>query len=273
MMFKALPTEGALLILIEVTSSRSNNSVILIASAEVQRVSWISERLTRHLTEPKIFTASDGITAFAKYQNAPANVVIADVELPKLNGLLLADQIMQCRESLSTSFVLCGTPPEQERHVDEVVTGRVQYWIDFADGQAFSNGLVRALNYSSHHDGGDFHLRFLAPDDTLMNEGDRSEFVYFVKRGSLEARKGPLDSEVVLGRIEVGEFVGEMGVISGEPRNARVVAKTECELIEVPAGRFDAILFTRPSWSKALMLTLSKRIQRANETRSDQGRP
>ncbi|MCB0415661.1 MAG: Crp/Fnr family transcriptional regulator, partial [Bdellovibrionales bacterium] len=57
----------------------------------------------------------------------------------------------------------------------------------------------------------------------------------------------------------------EMAYINGEPRSADVVALSDCELIEFGVDRLDSLLFKKPSWSKALMKTLSKRLKRANE--------
>ena len=48
-------------------------------------------------------------------------------------------------------------------------------------------------------------------------------------------------------------------------RSANVEALTDCELIEIPIGTLDRLLYRRPSWSKTLMLTLSKRLTQANE--------
>ncbi|MBL7688606.1 MAG: Crp/Fnr family transcriptional regulator, partial [Bdellovibrionaceae bacterium] len=62
------------------------------------------------------------------------------------------------------------------------------------------------------------------------------------------------------------EFVGEMAHINQEPRSASVKALEDCELIEIPNGSLDLVLFSKPAWAQALMRTLSRRLKRINET-------
>ncbi|MGZ3771541.1 MAG: Crp/Fnr family transcriptional regulator, partial [Bdellovibrio sp.] len=70
---------------------------------------------------------------------------------------------------------------------------------------------------------------------------------------------------VMLGEIMPGEFVGEMGHFNHEPRSATVEAITEVELIAIPSGSLESVVFARPSWAKALVKTLSLRLRRANK--------
>lgn len=241
--------------------------VFLVASSKPERISWITEKIAGHITDPTVFHATDGATALAKFQNMPPHVLILDLEsdLAKLTGMQVLDQALVLKGGESTAYILQGPPPEKEHHLDEIVTGRIQYWTNSTDESEFTACVMKALNYSSHQVESDFHLRFLAQGDVLLREGDTGDFVYFVIKGRLQASRHLNGQEVVLGKIEIGEFVGEMAYINGEVRNAQVQALSDCELIEVPVGRFDKILFRRPSWSKALMMTLSKRLKRSNE--------
>jgi CRP/FNR family transcriptional regulator, cyclic AMP receptor protein len=67
--------------------------------------------------------------------------------------------------------------------------------------------------------------------------------------------------------INGGEFIGEMSFINGEPRNANVKALEASDLIEIPNNLMNHILFTKPSWVKALMKTLSMRVKSANSVK------
>lgn len=242
-----------------------DKKVVLTVSTDMDRLQLWAQRVCNHITDPTIFTAMDGASGLSKLKNVPPSVLICDTDLPKMSGLRLVDQALMMKDVSSTAFILYGSPPEEERHLDELVTGRVQYLSPDATETQFVTVFMRALNFSSHLDKAEFHLRYLASGEVLLKEGDSADFVYFVKRGQLRASKITSQDEVTLGLIEVGEFVGEMAYINGEPRGAHVCAITDCELIEVPIGHFESILFKRPSWSKALMLTLSKRVKKANE--------
>jgi CRP/FNR family transcriptional regulator, cyclic AMP receptor protein len=68
-----------------------------------------------------------------------------------------------------------------------------------------------------------------------------------------------------LGEIASGEFVGEMGHFNHEPRSATVEAVTEVDLIEIPLESLENVIFTKPSWARALVKTLAQRLKRANK--------
>jgi CRP-like cAMP-binding protein len=104
----------------------------------------------------------------------------------------------------------------------------------------------------------------VAPNEFLFKEGEIAKHVFIVKRGRLRAMKGRGEKQITLGEIGAGEFVGEMAHINHEPRSASVQALEDCELIEIPFGSLDMVLFSRPAWSQALVLTLSKRLKSTN---------
>lgn len=241
-----------------------HKKIFLIATADNEKQKWFDETIRKHVSNPTIFTARDGIDASSKLQNMPPHVLITEVDLPKVTPLKLVEHAMSVKGTEGTAIMITGTLPSEGQFLDEMVTGKVQYLTSENDEQEFARCLMKALNFSSHQQAADFYVRFLAPGDTLLKEGDKAECVYFVKKGQLRATKRSDGGEITLGTIELGEFVGEMGYINGEPRSANVIANTDCELIEVPIGTFDSVLYKRPAWSKALMITLAKRVKAAN---------
>lgn len=243
--------------------------IFLIVSSSETKLQWMQDTVGRHLSKVTLFTAHDGLMALSKLKNAPPHVLITDLELPKLPGIKLVDQALEIRDADNMAIIIASHPPYEGEHLDEIVTGRVQYFTVDNDENEFVSCITKALNYSSANtEGMEFKLRFLAPGEQLLKVGDAPEFVYFVKKGQLKAYREVDHNEVLLGTIEFGEFVGEMAYINGEPRSANVRAVTDCELIEVPIGMFDKVLFKRPSWSKALMVTLTKRLKAANDDKT-----
>jgi len=243
-----------------------DKKIFLIACASPERTRWCEEMVLKHVSGAKVFTSNDGLDATSKLSNYPPHVLIADVMLPKTTSWKLIDHALTTRGAAGTAIIINSLPTEG-RYMDELVTGKVQYFTTDSSEEEFTHVVAKALNFSSHKEPAEFYLKFLATGDLLLKEGDKAEFVYFVKKGRLKAFKQQEAKEIVLGMIELGEFVGEMAYINGEPRSANVVATSDCELIEVPVGTFDSVLFKRPSWSKALMLTLAKRVKAANTSR------
>ncbi len=244
-----------------------DKKMFLIASAVQERIKWLQEIIEKHISRASVFTARDGLDAAAKLQNAPPHVVITDIELPKTKPMKLVEHAMNVRGAESTAIIVCGPLPTEGEYLDEMVTGKISYFHNENDESEFLKCLMKALNFSSQSTQADFHIKFLAPGELLLKEGDKADYVYFVKKGQLKAFKGSGEEEKEIGLIAVGEFVGEMAYINGEPRSASVKAVTDCELIEVAVGTFDSVLFKRPAWSKALMMTLSKRVKAANQTK------
>lgn len=245
-----------------------DKKTFLIISDYSDRIQTLTRLLDKHISNTVIYSASDGLTALGKIENAAPHVVIADVKLPKLSGIGLAERIIKNKNLSTIGLILIGHPPEEHKFVDEIIIGRVHFWEDSQGEKALLHDIVKCLNFSSHLEKNEYYLRFLAKDDVLMREGEKADFIFFVKKGRLLAYRESADKKVELGEISVGEFVGEMAYINGEPRSASVRALSDCELIEVPIGTFESIIYKRPSWSKALMTTLSKRLRNSNKVRA-----
>lgn len=104
----------------------------------------------------------------------------------------------------------------------------------------------------------------LHPNQILLQEGDRSNSMYWVQSGQLIVTKKRGNEEVVLGHIYSGELVGEISFLDQEPRSATVKAVTDCDLIEIPQETIDTIYHTQPKWLETLVLTLAERLRKAN---------
>jgi CheY-like chemotaxis protein len=244
--------------------SLDHKRLFLVVSSSPEIRARMVELIEEHISSTTIFQAQDGSEALLKLENAPPHVLLIEPNLNKTNGWQVVDHILEDRKFKETAVIILSLPPDQERFTDEVVVGKVQYIEPAAEGYLLK-GLAKALNYVSHGEVGEFFLRFLVPGDVLIREGEKAQFVYLVRRGSLRAFLNKDSGEITIGTIQEGEFVGEMAYINKEPRSADVVATSDCELIEIPVDHLDQLLFQKPSWAKALMITLSNRVKRANE--------
>ena len=238
-----------------------NENRFLIAGCDPATHSAIISGLSRFVDRPEISIANDGSDAIFKLSNVTFQIVFLAKDLAKHNCFQITEWMAdQQRLQTTAAVLLCEVPPT-ETFVDDVVIGRVQFVPDVANTGHLESALSRALNFISRSDQPAFQLKFLATGEILMRQGESAENVYLVKKGRLKAVHKAGECAVLLGFIEVGEFVGEMAYINGEPRLADVEAIAPCELIEIPVQQLDSILFQRPSWSKALMKTLSRRLK------------
>ena len=82
----------------------------------------------------------------------------------------------------------------------------------------------------------------LARGETLFEEGDAGDTAYVVTSGEIEIVKASADRTVRIALSGPGILVGEMSLLTGEPRNASARAASETELLSIPKASLDALL-------------------------------
>jgi signal transduction histidine kinase len=92
----------------------------------------------------------------------------------------------------------------------------------------------------------------LAGGDTLFCEGDPGAIAYIVTAGELEIFKMSGDKAVRIAVSGPGVIVGEMSLLTGEPRNAGARALVDTELVAIPKASLDALLETNARAVRAL---------------------
>jgi len=92
------------------------------------------------------------------------------------------------------------------------------------------------------------HLRpiTLNSGECLCREGDPSDGLWFVIRGRLRVQTRRADGSLYENTVGGGETVGEMGVISDQPRNADIHALRDTHLAFLSRSSFDALLQRHP---------------------------
>jgi len=75
--------------------------------------------------------------------------------------------------------------------------------------------------------------RVFAPGETIIRAGDAGSSMFVVHRGSVDVRVDSNGTARTIKTLGEGEFFGEMGLFTGEPRTANVVAVEETEVIEI----------------------------------------
>ena len=234
----------------------------LVASADMARKKKISDWINYQYPDAVIYTASDYMECLVKIKNAPPNLLITDYDIPKAKPGQIIENIMSDPLSKVGMLVL-GSKPKTDNHVDAVAIGKLAFIEKADDTEALEGAIAKIANYTFQPEAREFKLKFLKAGETLIKEGDTSQHIYIVRKGELQAFKAvPGGQRILLGSIQMGEFVGEMAYFNSENRMASVEATTDCELIEIPPQTFEKVIYQRPSWVKTLFLTLSKRLKR-----------
>jgi len=92
----------------------------------------------------------------------------------------------------------------------------------------------------------------------LLRADKRALETYVVIDGTVDV---VLHGEVLCS-LQRGEFVGELGVIDGEPRTADVVAATDVRLLAIQAPALRALIETSHALRIALLRQIAERIRR-----------
>jgi hypothetical protein len=105
------------------------------------------------------------------------------------------------------------------------------------------------------------HEMSFAAADEVYTEGDEGSALYFVLEGVVEAVKG----ELPLGRIEPGQFFGELSCLDGVPRSETTTAKSAATLLRLDRDDLFALMEDTPSLGISLSQFLSMRVRELQE--------
>jgi HEAT repeat protein len=102
--------------------------------------------------------------------------------------------------------------------------------------------------------------------EVIARQGEPGDEMYIIVSGAVRvtANDGSR-SAVELARRGPGEYVGEMAIISQEPRMASLVAEGDVRVLHIEQPQFEAILRERPETSLAVMRVLCARLKEVQQ--------
>ena len=104
----------------------------------------------------------------------------------------------------------------------------------------------------------------LARGATLFEQDELADRVYILVSGRLQAVVGDAAGGArILGEIGRGEIIGEMAILTGEPRSARVRALRDSELVSLDRQAFDRLVVRYPQMLMALTRLVIHRLRQA----------
>ncbi len=108
----------------------------------------------------------------------------------------------------------------------------------------------------------------LSAGNALFRIGEPGDSLYVLMAGTLGVYvPRPNGESPLVALIKAGETVGEMALLSGEPRSANVIALRDCELLRLDREDFEHLLNCHPALMAALNKLLVQRL------RATSGRP
>ena len=104
-------------------------------------------------------------------------------------------------------------------------------------------------------------LKSFAAGEELFHEGDEADGLYLIQSGSVTVSRMIAGREVVLFYVAAGNYVGEMSLVSGEPRYATVRAAVATDAVLIKADHMRDIISKNPEIRSALDARYMQHLQ------------
>jgi tRNA A-37 threonylcarbamoyl transferase component Bud32 len=114
--------------------------------------------------------------------------------------------------------------------------------------------------------GGWFQIQTFEPGTEIVRDGDASDAAYIVMQGRCEVFRMVESERTVVRTIGPGEIFGEMGLLTGRPRVASVVALERVRAMVITPEALDREL-DRTSWLRILVEALASRFRELDQER------
>ena len=96
--------------------------------------------------------------------------------------------------------------------------------------------------------------------ELITRQGAAADWLYIIYAGSVEVRlESGRGSHSVVKTLGPGDFLGEMGLFTGEPRTATAAAVTDVRCYRLDKESFGAVLASRPEIAESIALLLARR--------------
>jgi len=112
------------------------------------------------------------------------------------------------------------------------------------------------------------HREHFEAGETVFASGDRGDKVYFIVKGEATVER---DGET-LATLRAGEVFGEAALISNQPRNAAIRARTALDAVAVSREAFQELLGHLPGVSATMEEIMSRRMERSVDFRGEMKR-
>lgn len=101
----------------------------------------------------------------------------------------------------------------------------------------------------------------IAAGKVVLTEGDMGDDIYIIRQGSMIVEKNIGGRAVFLRYLPAGSYFGEMGVLSGEARNATIKAAIKSEVVRFPGAAFRKMLAAKPALKQRIDAEMADRQQ------------
>jgi CRP/FNR family cyclic AMP-dependent transcriptional regulator len=103
----------------------------------------------------------------------------------------------------------------------------------------------------------------------IFFQSDPSEKAYLVRSGKISILLESLDGrKLVINEMHSGDFFGEVGLLTGQPRSSSAIARTDAELLVIPREVFLGIVKVETRLVRRMLEMIAIRLRESSERES-----
>jgi CRP/FNR family cyclic AMP-dependent transcriptional regulator len=110
----------------------------------------------------------------------------------------------------------------------------------------------------------DHHIQEFPAGTVLFRQGDPGDVMYVIQSGSVEIRRRFYNREFLLAVLTPGAFLGEMALVTRQPRSASALVREDSRLLIVDEATLTEMLRNRADISARLLQSMARRMEQAN---------
>jgi CRP-like cAMP-binding protein len=107
--------------------------------------------------------------------------------------------------------------------------------------------------------------------EAITQQGAQAHWLYIMTEGEADVRVAMDGTTKKVGSLRGGDYFGEMGLMTGEPRTATVVAQSDVRCYRLSKEAFESILRRRPEMAEEISGTLAHRRIGLDAAREEAG--
>ncbi len=102
-------------------------------------------------------------------------------------------------------------------------------------------------------------IRVFAPGESIVRQGQQGKSMFVIHRGAVSVQIKEEGAAKNIRKLHEGDFFGEMGLFTGEPRTATVVVEDETEVLEISNLCLKPILERNPELVQSFSQLIDER--------------
>ena len=117
-----------------------------------------------------------------------------------------------------------------------------------------------------------FYFSIFQPGEVMVVEGERGNTAYVAERGEVEVVIRSEQGLLSISQIPTGQLIGEVAMITNEPRTASLISKGTTACVSFDRSDFLRIMYAEPHRSIEIFRILSRRLSASNKRIAELGK-